>query len=107
MKRLIVNNIGGVLYMVAPCPACDNYGAPVIGSEPIYADTGDGYGPRIVGYEPVFGDYCTCHYGQALKKQHELRDAAQFFGEVADHYAQMAAQAADEEAARIDCGGGW
>ncbi|MFP5504205.1 MAG: hypothetical protein ACLGIN_17095 [Candidatus Sericytochromatia bacterium] len=82
------------------CPGCDNTGGAVIGSEWEFVREGEGF------YSPIM-DYCQCVIGQALKKQHELREAAQFFGEVADHFEELAARAADEEAARIDCGGGW
>lgn len=79
------------------CPACEGTGGVEVGSEPYYLDLGDGYGSRLAGYDPIL-DYCRCEYGQSLKRAHTERDA---------WMDEAAALHAEEEAARIDCGGGW
>lgn len=68
-------------------------------------------GVTIDEYVPLEWRTCTCRKGLQLEAAKQWpapnREAAKHCDLVADHYTQMAAQAADEEAARIDCGGGF
>lgn len=102
MKRLTVIISKGQAYRLPPCHRCNGYGGVVTATEPHYLDLDDGYGPRLVSYEPSGWDYCSCPYGQHLKRQAAKREAAE------DAWMErQAASAADEALARTDCGGGW